>query len=110
MPTINRQPHKKKEIQYKHENKSAKFYNSIYWQKLRHAYIVENPLCECCLKQDKITPANHVHHIKPFLSGVDDNDRWNLLLNIDNLMSVCVKCHNELHKKLKYKNKIQKSD
>ena len=97
MPLINRNKQSIKQTPYKHTNQSAKYYNSKYWMNLRNSYIVNHPLCEECLKEDIITPAEHVHHIKEFLKGVDDGERWSLLLDENNLMSVCVKCHHKLH-------------
>lgn len=101
MPTINRKQHYSKQIQYKHNNKSDKYYSSSLWTKLRNYYIVHHPLCEECLKNDKITPALHVHHITPFLRGKTNEERFELLLNENNLMSVCIDCHHKLHKLLK---------
>lgn len=102
MPFIER-PKKKVRIQqpYKHERKSAPYYNTKQWVNLRDWYIKRNPLCECCLEQGKVTPATEVHHVQPFLQGITDEERWALLTDEDNLMSVCNKCHKELHNQLK---------
>lgn len=101
MPTINRTPIRPKRIKYQHENQSAEYYNSKAWKKLRHSYIIDHPLCECCLKKGKVTTATEIHHCTPFLTGKSDEQRWTLLLNTDNLMSVCSQCHDELHRELK---------
>ena len=103
MPLINRNKQYIKQPTYKHDNQSSKYYNSKYWVKLRSSYIVNHPLCEECLKEDIITPAEHVHHKKEFLSGIDEEERWSLLLDESNLMSVCVKCHHKLHNSKKNK-------
>jgi 5-methylcytosine-specific restriction protein A len=97
MPTINRNKQHIRQMPYRHNNQSAKYYNSKYWQNLRNSYIVAHPLCEECLMNDIVAPAEHVHHIKEFLRGTTDDERWSLLLDSDNLMSVCVKCHKKLH-------------
>lgn len=101
MPTINKNKHYIKQEPYKHDNQSSKYYNSKGWANLRNAYIVNHPLCEECLKEDIITPAQHVHHKIEFLRGSSDGERWNLLLDPENLESVCVNCHHKLHKNLK---------
>lgn len=98
MPTITRLKDIKKSKS--NEGQSTKYYSSKQWRLLRNSYIRQHPLCEICLKNNKVTPAEHVHHIQPFLRGITDTQRWNLLLDRDNLMSVCRDCHNELHKQL----------
>ena len=99
MPTINK-PQKKQHrfLPYKHINQSAEYYNTIQWKNLRSHYLRLNPLCECCrYHYDKVTPATEVHHKKPFLRGYTDEERLRLLLDEDNLMSVCRQCHLEIH-------------
>lgn len=74
-----------------------KFYNTTEWRKLRETYIKQNPLCKECLKQGKVTPAEDVHHIKSGFSKGTANRI--LLLDYNNLMSLCKQCHNMLHSK-----------
>ena len=93
---------------YKHQTKKAinttpkinwsKYYNSKAWYTLRNSYIREHPLCEECLAKDKIKPAEEVHHIIPFSQGANQEERWELLLDTDNLISLCHDCHKEKHK------------
>jgi 5-methylcytosine-specific restriction protein A len=99
MPTITRLKDLKKHTPH-NRKQSYKYYSSKQWRMLRDAYIRQNPLCEVCLKDNIITAAEHVHHIQPFLNGLTDEQRWSLLLDKDNLMSVCRKCHSEIHKQL----------
>ena len=49
-----------------------------------------DPLCEECLKHEVVRPAEHVHHIKPISTHPDLRLDWN------NLISVCVACHEKL--------------
>ena len=100
MPTINRKINSIKKVEYKHDDNSALFYNSKGWHILRNAYYQAHPLCEMCLSNGITRQAEHVHHIKPFLNGKTDKERWELLLNPNNLMSLCVDCHHKIHKKL----------
>lgn len=102
MPTIN-QP-KKERKKYKTNNKSERrklrqsMYNTPQWKSLTKWYKQHNPLCEMCAKKGKTTPVEAVHHIEsPFIDGLTDEERWDRLLDIDNLMSVCVDCHLEIH-------------
>jgi len=99
MPTITRlKDLKQKSIQpYKRFNQSAKYYNSKGWHLLRNSYIRSHPLCEVCLSKGITKPAEHVHHKIEFLNGNTNEERWSLLLNEGNLMSVCSECHRQLH-------------
>ena len=48
-----------------------------------------------CEKRGKVVEAEDVHHIKGFVvNGKIDEER---AYNINNLMSLCKKCHGELH-------------
>jgi len=102
MPTINRKPISHKEVPYKHyNNTSGTYYNTKQWKNLRNYYIRRHPLCEVCLEHDIITPANEVHHKVPFMSGTTDEDKYSLLVDEDNLLSVCYSCHDKIHRELK---------
>ena len=99
MPSINRKQIKPKTVEYKHDDKSAEYYNSKAWYSLRNEYYAKHPLCECCLSHDRVTAAAHVHHKLIWLSQPTEELRWKALLDENNLMSVCVKCHTKLHNK-----------
>ncbi|MDP5274341.1 HNH endonuclease signature motif containing protein [Chengkuizengella axinellae] len=64
-------------------------------------------LCQRCLRMDRLTQANIVHHIKEL------EDYPELALDPNNLESVCATCHNQLHpekgegKKLKDRAEIR---
>lgn len=96
MPTIRPKDYKKKT---RKENISQKYYNKTAWKVLRNSFIHDHPLCQLCLQEGKVTPAEHVHHKVPFLTGTTEGDRLKLLLDQDNLMSLCRKCHILVHKK-----------
>lgn len=55
------------------------------WGKVRKIKLNRNPLCERCNRV-----ATLVHHIKPISQG---GERFLM----DNLMSLCVECHGEIH-------------
>ena len=67
------------------------FYRSERWKRLRAWKLARDPLCEVCLKEGRTTPAAMVHHVTPVKAGGDP-------MAIDNLMSLCVSCHNRLHR------------
>ena len=72
-----------------------KFLHSSVWRKIRLEKLKRDPLCEICLLQSGVvTAANIVHHI-------DENE-----LNNDpkNHQSVCMACHNELHRNIAFGN------
>lgn len=99
MPTINRKQIRPKQVEYKHDDKSAEYYNSSAWHSLRLDYYSKNPLCECCMAHDVVKSAEHVHHKLIWLSQPTEELRWQAFLDENNLMSVCAKCHNKLHNK-----------
>ena len=58
------------------------------WQKARKAYLVENPLCEVCLKKGITEAAEVVDHIKPHKGDMS------LFWNVENWQSMSIRCHN----------------
>ena len=58
------------------------------WKRIRDRYIAAHPLCEECKRDDKLTPAEEVHHIAPLSKGGTHRD--------DNLMSLCTSCHSTI--------------
>jgi len=98
MPTINKiqrkkRPTDKKETDMRELRRKA--YNNTAWRKMRDTYLHEHPICEECLKKGKITPAEDIHHKKSPFKGGEIN--YGLLLDYDNLMAVCKKCHQAIH-------------
>ncbi|MBS4188641.1 HNH endonuclease [Bacillus sp. FJAT-49705] len=77
---------------YQRDQESKAFYISKAWLQCRElALIRDNYLCQKCLKQNKITSADMVHHIKEL------KDHPELSLDLDNLESLCHPCHNREH-------------
>ena len=105
MPTINRKKNNVQYQPYKHDNKSHEYYNSRGWKQLRRAYNMSHPLCERCLLKGISRQAEHVHHVRPFLTGKTDEERWQLLLDPTNLQALCRECHEEVHRQLNKKIK-----
>jgi hypothetical protein len=99
MPTINRKHRvRQKQTTYIHlNNNSSQYYNTSQWHKLRDYYIKNHPFCERCEENGRVTLAQHVHHKIEFLTGKTEEERWKLLLDEDNLQSLCAKCHAEIH-------------
>lgn len=82
-------------------NKQSKsFYNSKAWRLARESALSrDNYLCVHCLRDCHTIPAEEVDHIIPI--KVD----WGKRLSLDNLQSLCFKCHRIKTRadKLKYK-------
>lgn len=100
MPYLNKPPKKEKSTQHNQTDMRKlrqDAYNQTSWRKLRTTYLKQHPLCEECLKTGKVTPASSVHHIKtPFSKGEVNQF---LLLDYNNLESVCHECHSIIHTK-----------
>jgi 5-methylcytosine-specific restriction protein A len=63
------------------------FYLSPEWRNLRELKLSMNPICERCIKIDRITPAKEVHH------KIDITEDPFKALDINNLESLCKRCH-----------------
>ena len=76
-----------------------KIYQSERWRRMRAIKFANNPLCEECEKKGILTPAEDIHHIISFV-GIDNPDKqYRLAFDYNNLMSLCKKCHQEIHNK-----------
>lgn len=79
------------------EKYAEKFYKSKAWQNCRASYIKHvGGLCERCLAQGRVEPAEVVHH-KIYIDPVSIN-RPEITLNWDNLEALCWACHEQEHK------------
>lgn len=78
--------------QHLRDKRSRAFYKSIEWLRVRaQALIRDHYLCQQCLTEKRITPADMVHHIHPVKT------HWHLRLVLANLISLCNPCHNSKH-------------
>lgn len=103
MPTINRL--KKKERTSDKSNLRKKLYSDRLYQKVRKLYFMEHPLCEECLKNGKTVQARDVHHKQsPFNDNLSMVERYSLLRNPSNFISLCRDCHQKVHGNIKKKN------
>ena len=73
------------------------YYNSALWRTTRLEYKSKHPICERCLHEGRVTPMTDVHHMCRFGQGRTASERWQLLTDMDNLVSLCSKCHHEVH-------------
>lgn len=76
----------------KRDREAKRFYDSTAWKRLRIIVLQrDNYLCQQCLLNRKITPAEHVDHIKPM------REHPELRLDPENLRSLCQPCHSKRH-------------
>ena len=74
------------------DNMSEKFYKSKKWKTKRQSILRRDEyICRECKRYGKTTPATTVHHILPL------EQRPDLKLNSQNLISLCNECHNQMH-------------
>lgn len=102
MPYINRKFLSPKRVPYRNEVKEQNnsFYGSMAWRRFRDTYVSLYPLCQECLKHDRVNPTEHIHHIKPFMSGNSEEERWRLFLDENNVIALCSTCHHAIHNKI----------
>lgn len=101
MPTIYKPKIQRNNSGNQYDKDRRKIYNTERWRKLRDWKVVQNPLCELCLKEGMITPADDVHHIRSFMSADIPEVRYQLAYDPENLMSLCKRHHQAIHNKQK---------
>tara|TARA_R110002051_G_scaffold114905_1_gene187828 strand:- start:91 stop:429 length:339 start_codon:yes stop_codon:yes gene_type:complete len=62
------------------------FYHSKQWRALRNWYIKQNPICEQCNRDNKLSGGQCVDHITPITKGGSK-------VCPSNLQTLCNKCH-----------------
>ena len=79
-----------------------RFYTTQAWRKCRASFLKERRgLCEICLSRGIIEPAAHVHHREPITPDNLSNPK--ITLNHANLMALCEQCHQEQHRKKRWR-------
>lgn len=71
-----------------------KVYMSQKWRNIRLAYLMSHPLCEVCMRNNKTTPAEDVHHKETF---TDKKDWQRYAYDSNNLQALCKRCHGLIH-------------
>ena len=89
-----------------------KLISTTRWRRLRLTQLQAQPLCEQCQSEDKINPATEVHHITPVESVTTIEQMGILMFTPDNLMSLCHKCHKDIHTEMfsHTKENVQKAN
>lgn len=82
------------------QDKLKTFYDSALWKHRRlEALERDNYECQECKRNGKYRRGKNVHHIKEVKDSPD------LALTLDNLETLCIQCHNEIHDKRLKKDK-----
>lgn len=91
-------------IKFIKKDNLMKFYKSKEWMSLRKEALKRDHYeCIPCKRKGKVRKAQNVHHIKEVKKHPE------LALVLDNLECICIRCHNNEHKRLeKYQNKKSK--
>ena len=82
--------------------KSKEYYRLIQserWRRLRREKLRKNPYCEVCG-----VPATEVHHLTP-VESMPLRQMELLMFDMQNLQSICRKCHVKAHAQLHSKSK-----
>lgn len=80
-----------------HSGTAHKFYTSPAWRNVRDAFIREHPVCELSLIEHHILSATDVHHIVKWNDQINDEMKWMLFLDTDNLISLDSHVHQYIH-------------
>ena len=85
-----------------HDENIERFYTSRIWRSCRQSFLTSRDgLCEICLAKGLIVPAVHVHHRTPITpENLSDPE---ITLNHANLMALCENCHQEQHRKKRWR-------
>ena len=76
--------------------KARRLYDSKAWKDTRKAYTQSvGGLCERCMANGIVTPAEVVHHITPLTE--DNVDNASVALDWNNLQALCRQCHADVH-------------
>ena len=72
--------------------------NSKRWKELRAWKLQQNPLCELCQAEGYVTSAIDIHHKTPVESAHTPQEMEALCFNPSNLQSLCIPCHQRVHR------------
>lgn len=96
-------------LEYRTREQKVKFYKSSAWQSLRQQALERDHFeCQACKREGKVYTDQHDQDKHKRLD-VDHKQeiytRPELALELENLETLCVKCHNKKHKRFFYGGK-----
>lgn len=83
-------PHLQKPRRREHHTKSTSERGYGWdWQQASKRYLIEHPLCEDCLDEDRVTPAVEVHHVAKIKHAPEKR------LDPENMRALCEPHHDK---------------
>jgi 5-methylcytosine-specific restriction protein A len=86
--------HLRESKSYYRDPEIQRFYQSERWKKARQLKLNRDPLCELCLQEGKITPAQMCHHTLPVKTMIEN------ALDPMYLVSLCHPHHNQVESEI----------
>lgn len=77
-----------------------KLINTARWLKLRRDILSQNPICQRCQADNRVTAATEVHHIRPVEEAVTLSEKRQRMYDPTNLRALCHDCHVKTHTEL----------
>lgn len=77
-----------------------KLINTARWLKLRRDILSQNPICQRCQADGRVTAATEVHHIRPVEEAVTLSEKRQRMYDPTNLRALCHDCHVKTHTEL----------
>lgn len=85
-------------------------YNTDTWRRIRHAYLMENPLCEIHSAMGMVKAAEEVHHINHISNAGSRLEAHDIAFDSSNLMALCKRCHMHYHGLVESHRYLSKED
>ena len=77
-----------------------KLIHTARWLKLRRDILSQNPICQRCQADGRVTAATEVHHIRPVEEAVTLSEKRQRMYDPTNLRALCHDCHVKTHTEL----------
>lgn len=81
--------------------------HTMKWVKLRALKLKNNPFCERCMDEGRVSAASEVHHVVPVENALSLRDKESLMFDYHNLRALCHKCHVNTHTEMGRSGKAQ---
>jgi 5-methylcytosine-specific restriction enzyme A len=94
---------------YKTKKEKKRLYNSAAWQKLRaEALARDNHECIWCKEKGRLTLKQHMTLEIDHILEIETHPER--ALDLDNLRTLCRRCHNRRHGRLQFREQQQKQE
>lgn len=72
------------------------------WKKLSKKILSERPKCELCAIRGIDNKSEQVHHVFKFAEQIEEDLAKDLMLDENNCLALCKRCHTNIHKRPYY--------